>query len=64
MKIQKPNVFWRAYNNLEFPVYGPFKAQAITALVSLDVNKLEYADGRADTKGALPKGYYDQDFLD
>lgn len=55
----EPDVFWADTNMLEFPVYGPFKAQAITALVSLDVNKLEYADGRRDPKGAIPKGYYD-----
>ena len=55
----EPDVLWRTKNNFEFPVYGPFKVQAVTALVSLDVNNLVYADGRADPKGAIPKGYYD-----
>ena len=55
----EPDVLWRTGNNFEFPVYGPFKAQAVTALVSLDVNNLVYADGRATSQGAIPKGYYD-----
>ena len=55
----EPDVLWRTKNNFEFPVYGPFKVQAVTALVSLDVNNLVYADGRAASQGAIPKWYYD-----
>lgn len=55
----EPDVFWRTTNLFEFPVYGPFKAQAVEAIVSLDVNNLVYADGSSKTKGAIPKGYYD-----
>ena len=51
----EPDAFWFSAEYFEFPVYGSFKAQAITELVSLDVNKLVYADGRAASKGAIPK---------
>ena len=59
----EPDVFWRTTDLFEFPVYGPFKAQAAEAIVSLDVNNLVYADGSSKTQGAIPKGYYDVIFM-